>query len=92
LSGLIASVKEIQSENTEIDKKITPTPKNRTNVSRNFNKKRNKIVIIEKYGAVNPSMSLGSGGKSSGLNNLGEFNVNNEKLIVKKFQSVILNT
>ena len=37
-------------------------------------------------------MSLGSGGKSSGLNNLGEFNVNNEKLIVKKFQSVILNT
>lgn len=92
LSGLIASVKEIQSENTEIDKKITPTPKNRTIVSRNFKKKRNKIVIIEKYGAVNPSMSLGSGGKSSGLNNLGEFNVNNEKLIVKKFQSVILNT
>ena len=93
LSGLIASVKEIQSENTEIDKKITPTPKNRTIVSRNFNKKRNQVIIMEKAVAMNnPSMSVGSGGKSSGLNNLGEFNVNNEKLVVKKFQSVILNT
>ena len=47
LSGLIASVKEIQSENTEIDKKITPTPKNRTIVSRNFNKKRSAHNLKE---------------------------------------------
>ena len=94
LSGLIASVKEIQSENTEIDKKITPTPKNRTNVSRNFNKKRNKIIIMEKAVAMNnPSMSISGGGSgSSGLNNLGEFSFDNEKKITKKFQSVILNT
>ena len=94
MSGLIASVKEIQSENTEIDKKITPTPKNRTNVSRNFNKKRNKIIIMEKAVAMNnPSMSISGGGSgSSGLNNLGEFSFDNEKKITKKFQSVILNT
>ena len=77
-----------------MDKKITPTPKNRTIVSRNFKKKRDKIIIIEKQVAVNSSMSSGSGsgGRSNGLNNLGEFNLDNEKKITKKFQSVILNT
>ena len=94
LSGLIASVKEIQSENTEIDKKITPTPKNRTTVSRNFNKKRNQVIIMEKEVAMNnPSMSVGGGGgKSNGLNNLGGFNIENEKRVIKNLQSVILNT
>ena len=93
-SGVISSIREITKEPVEVDKKITPKPRNRTNVSRNFKKKRNKVIIIEKQIAANPSMSVGggSGGRSSGLNNLGEFNFDNEKKITKKFQSVILNT
>ena len=93
-SGVISSIREITKEPVEVDKKITPTPRNRTIVSRNFKKKRNKVIIIEKQIAANPSMSVGggSGGRSSGLNNLGEFNFDNEKKITKKFQSVILNT
>jgi len=92
-SGVISSIREITKEPVEVDKKITPTPRNRTIVSRNFKKKRNKVIIIEKQIAANPSMSVGGGsGGSSGLNNLGEFNFDNEKKITKKFQSVILNT
>tara|TARA_B100000424_G_scaffold84253_1_gene63027 strand:- start:378 stop:1736 length:1359 start_codon:yes stop_codon:yes gene_type:complete len=94
VTGLITSIKGVEAENNNMDKKITPTPKNRTIVSRNFKKKRDKIIIIEKQVAVNSSMSSGSGsgGRSNGLNNLGEFNFDNEKKITKKFQSVILNT
>ena len=94
VTGLITSIKGVEEENNNMDKKITPTPKNRTIVSRNFKKKRDKIIIIEKQVAVNSSMSSGSGssGRSNGLNNLGEFNFDNEKKITKKFQSVILNT
>ena len=94
VTGLITSIKGVEAENNNMDKKITPTPKNRTIVSRNFKKKRDKIIIIEKQVAVNSSMSSGSGsgGRSNGLNNLGEFNLDNEKKITKKFQSVILNT
>ena len=92
-SGVISSIREITKEPVEVDKKITPTPRNRTIVSRNFKKKRNKVIIIEKQVAVNNSMvSEGGSGRSSGLNNLGEFNFDNEKKITKKFQSVILNT
>ena len=92
-SGVISSIREITKEPVEVDKKITPTPRNRTIVSRNFKKKRNKVIIIEKQVAVNNSMVSGGGsGRSSGLNNLGEFNFDNEKKITKKFQSVILNT
>ena len=94
VTGLITSIKGVEAENNNMDKKITPTPKNRTIVSRNLKKKRDKIIIIEKQVAVNSSMSSGSGsgGRSNGLNNLGEFNLDNEKKITKKFQSVILNT
>lgn len=94
VTGLITNIKGVEAENNNMDKKITPTPKNRTIVSRNFKKKRDKIIIIEKQVAVNSSMSSGSGsgGRSNGLNNLGEFNFDNEKKITKKFQSVILNT
>ena len=94
LSGVIANIREITKEPVEVDKKITPKPRNRTNVSKNFKKKRNKVIIIEKQIVSNPPMSVGSGsgGRSSGLNNLGEFNFDNEKKITKKFQSVILNT
>ena len=91
-SGVISSIREITKEPVEVDKKITPTPRNRTIVSRNFKKKRNKVIIIEKQVAVNNSMVSGGSGRSSGLNNLGEFNFDNEKKITKKFQSVILNT
>ena len=94
VTGLITSIKGVEAENNNMDKKITPRPKNRTIVSRNLKKKRDKIIIIEKQVAVNSSMSSGSGsgGRSNGLNNLGEFNLDNEKKITKKFQSVILNT
>ena len=91
-SGVISSIREITKEPVEVDKKITPTPRNRTIVSRNFKKKRNKVIIIEKQVAVNNSMVSGGSGRSSGLNNLGEFNLDTEKKITKKFQSVILNT
>ena len=91
-SGVISSIREITKEPVEVDKKITPTPRNRTIVSRNFKKKRNKVIIIEKQVAVNNSMVSGGSGRSSGFNNLGEFNFDNEKKITKKFQSVILNT
>ena len=41
----------------------------------------------------NPPMSVGGGGgKSNGLNNLGGFNIENEKRVIKNLQSVILNT
>ena len=88
------NIRETTKEPVEVDKKITPKPRNRTNVSKNFKKKRNKVIIIEKQIVSNPPMSVGggSGGRSSGLNNLGEFNFDNEKKITKKFQSVILNT
>ena len=94
VSGVISSIREITKEPVEVDKKITPTPKNRTTVSRNFNKKRNQVIIMEKAVAMNtPSMSVGGGGgKSNGLNNLGGFNVENEKRVIKNLQSVILNT
>ena len=48
---------------------------------------------MEKAVAMNtPSMSVGGGGKSNGLNNLGGFNIENEKRVIKNLQSVILNT
>lgn len=94
VSGLISSIREITKEPVEVDKKITPKPRNRTNVSRNLNKKRNQVIIMEKAVAMNnPSMSVGGGGgKSNGLNNLGGFNIENEKRVIKNLQSVILNT
>ena len=93
-SGVISSIREITKEPVEVDKKITPKPRNRTNVSRNLNKKRNQVIIMEKAVAMNnPSMSVGGGGgKSNGLNNLGGFNIENEKRVIKNLQSVILNT
>ncbi len=94
VSGVISSIREITKEPVEVDKKITPKPRNRTNVSRNLNKKRNQVIIMEKAVAMNnPSMSVGGGGsKSNGLNNLGGFNIENEKRVIKNLQSVILNT
>tara|TARA_B100000401_G_scaffold392614_1_gene299997 strand:+ start:565 stop:1944 length:1380 start_codon:yes stop_codon:yes gene_type:complete len=93
ISGVISNIKQILPDTEETDKKITPTPKNRTTVSRNFNKKRNQVIIMEKAVAMNtPSMSVGGGGKSNGLNNLGGFNIENEKRVIKNLQSVILNT
>ena len=48
---------------------------------------------MEKAVAMNnPPMSVGGGGKSNGLINLGGFNVENEKRVIKNLQSVILNT
>ena len=93
ISGVLSNIKQVLPDTEETDKKITPTPKNRTTVSRNFNKKRNQVIIMEKAVAMNtPSMSVGGGGKSNGLNNLGGFNIENEKRVIKNLQSVILNT
>ena len=94
ISGVLSNIKQVLPDTEETDKKITPTPKNRTTVSRNFNKKRNQVIIMEKAVAMNnPPMSVGGGGgKSNGLNNLGGFNVENEKRVIKNLQSVILNT
>ena len=93
VSGALATVKGLLSETSEMDKKITPTKKGFT-ISGRTKKKRNKIIIMEKAVAMdNPSMSISGGGSGSkGLNNLGEFNLDTEKKITKKFQSVILNT
>ena len=92
VSGAIASIKELLPS-TDDDKKITPKRRERTITGRKKSK-RNQVIIMEKAVAMNDtSMSMSSGGSGSkGLNNLGEFNINNEKKITKKFQSVILNT
>ena len=94
VSGALATIKGILPETSEMDKKITPTKKDRFTISGRTKKRRNKIIIMEKAVAMdNPSMSMsGSGSGSKGLNNLGEFNLDTEKKITKKFQSVILNT
>ena len=94
VSGALATIKGLLPETSEMDKKITPTKKDRFTISGRQKKKRNKIIIMEKAIAMdNPSMSMSGGGSGSkGLNNLGEFNFDNEKKITKKFQSVILNT
>ena len=68
------------------------TPRQRINMQKTRSN-RNKIVIMEKAVAVNtPTMSVGGGGGNGGLNNLGEFNIDNEKNVIKKIQSVVLNT
>ena len=92
VSGAIASIKELLPS-TDNDKKITPKRRERTITGRKKSK-RNQVIIMEKAVAMNDtSMSMSSGGSGSkGLNNLGEFNFDNEKKITKKFQSVILNT
>ena len=94
VSGALATIKGLLPETSEMDKKITPTKKDRFTISGRTKKKRNKIIIMEKAVAMdNPSMSTSGGGSGSkGLNNLGEFNLDTEKKITKKFQSVILNT
>ena len=94
VSGALATIKGLLPETSEMDKKITPTKKDRFTISGRTKKKRNKIIIMEKAIAMdNPSMSMSGGGSGSkGLNNLGEFNLDTEKKITKKFQSVILNT
>ena len=52
-----------------------------------------QVIKMEKAVAMNnPPMSVGGGCKSNGLNNLGGFNVENEKRVIKNLQSVILNT
>ena len=94
VSGALATIKGLLPETSEMEKKITPTKKDRFTISGRTKKKRNKIIIMEKVVAMdNPSMSISGGGSGSkGLNNLGEFNLDTEKKITKKFQSVILNT
>ncbi len=94
VSGALATIKGLLPETSEMDKKITPTKKDRFTISGRTKKRRNKIIIMEKAVAMdNPSMSISGGGSGSkGLNNLGEFNLDTEKKITKKFQSVILNT
>ena len=94
VSGALATIKGLLPETSEMDKKIIPTKKDRFTISGRTNKRRNKIIIMEKAVAMdNPSMSISGGGSGSkGLNNLGEFNLDTEKKITKKFQSVILNT
>ena len=80
------------SQEPEMEKKVTPRRRQRINMQKSRSN-RNKIVIMEKAVAVNtPSMNVGNGGGSKGLNNLGEFNIDNEKRVVKKIQSVVLNT
>lgn len=80
------------SEEPEVDKKVTPRRRQRINMQKTRSN-RNKIVIMEKAVAVNtPTMSVGGGGGNGGLNNLGEFNIDNEKNVIKKIQSVVLNT
>ena len=80
------------SQEPEIEKKVTPRRRQRINMQKSRSN-RNKIVIMEKAVAVNtPSMNVSNGGGSKGLNNLGEFNIDNEKRVVKKIQSVVLNT
>ena len=93
VSGALATIKGLLPETSEMDKKITPTKKDRFTISGRTKKRRNKIIIMEKAVAMDPSMSISGGGSGSkGLNNLGEFNLDTEKKITKKFQSVILNT
>ena len=80
------------SQEPEMEKKVTPRRRQRINMQKSRSN-RNKIVIMEKAVAVNtPSMNVSNGGGSKGLNNLGEFNIDNEKRVVKKIQSVVLNT
>ena len=93
VSGFFASIKKNVPETEQVDKKITPKKRERTITGRKKSK-RNQVIIMEKAVAMNDtSMSMSGGGSGSkGLNNLGEFNFDNEKKITKKFQSVILNT
>ena len=80
------------SQEPEMEKKVSPRRRQRINMQKSRSN-RNKIVIMEKAVAVNtPSMNVSNGGGSKGLNNLGEFNIDNEKRVVKKIQSVVLNT
>lgn len=80
------------SQEPEIEKKVTPRRRQRINMQKSRNN-RNKIVIMEKAVAMNtPSMNVSNGGGSKGLSNLGEFNIDNEKRVIKKIQSVVLNT
>ena len=80
------------AQEPEIEKKVTPRRRQRINMQKSRNN-RNKIVIMEKAVAMNtPSMNVSNGGGSKGLSNLGEFNIDNEKRVIKKIQSVVLNT
>ena len=80
------------SQEPEMEKKVTPRRRQRINMQKSRSN-RNKIVIMEKAVAMNtPSMNVSNSGGSKGLNNLGEFNIDNEKRVVKKIQSVVLNT
>ncbi len=93
VAGFFANIKKNVPETEQVDKKVTPRKRER-NVTGRKKSKRNQVIIMEKAVAMNDtSMSMSSGGSGSkGLNNLGEFNFDNEKKITKKFQSVILNT
>ena len=93
VAGFFANIKKNVPETEQVDKKVTPRKRER-NVTGRKKSKRNQVIIMEKAVAMNnTSMSMSSGGSGSkGLNNLGEFNFDNEKKITKKFQSVILNT
>ena len=93
VAGFFANIKKNVPETEQVDKKVTPRKRER-NVTGRKKSKRNQVIIMEKAVAMNDtSMSMSGGGSGSkGLNNLGEFNFDNEKKITKKFQSVILNT
>ena len=49
-------------------------------------------MIVEKAVTNNESQIASVGGSKSGLNNLGGFNIDNEKTVVKKYSSLMLNT
>ena len=71
---------------------ITPNTKNRSALKRNKKRNQNTVMIVEKAVTNNePQMASVGGGSKSGLNNIGGFNIDNEKNVVKKYSSLMLN-
>ncbi len=80
-----------KKKNNDADS-ITPNTKNRSALKRNKKRNQNTIMIVEKAVTNNESQIASVGGSKSGLNNLGGFNIDNEKTVVKKYSSLMLNT
>ena len=70
---------------------ITPNTKNRSALKRNKKRNQNTVMIVEKAVTNNEPQMASVGGSKSGLNNIGGFNIDNEKNVVKKYSSLMLN-
>ena len=79
-----------KKKNNDADS-IVPNTKNRSALKRNKKRNQNTVMIVEKAVTNNEPQMASVGGSKSGLNNIGGFNIDNEKNVVKKYSSLMLN-